>query len=170
MHQAAAIAHPNIAFIKYWGNRDHTLRIPSNGSISMNLDGLTTRTQVSFESRVDNDRLTLNGIETTGNALSRVSALLEQVRTMSGIKLFARVESENNFPSGTGIASSASAFAALSLAAASAAGMQLEERELSRLARTASGSACRSCWMEYRRSTCSLKPRPHEQRAAHPGD
>ncbi|OGO34924.1 MAG: diphosphomevalonate decarboxylase [Chloroflexi bacterium RBG_16_54_18] len=144
MHQALAVAHPNIAFIKYWGNRDHALRIPSNGSISMNLGGLTTLTLVSFESGLDNDQLTLNGIETSGFALSRVTTLLERVRAMSGIQLFARVQSENNFPSGTGIASSASAFAALSLAAASAAGMQLEERELSRLARTASGSACRS--------------------------
>jgi diphosphomevalonate decarboxylase len=144
MHQAVAVAHPNIAFIKYWGNRDHALRIPSNGSISMNLGGLNTRTRVSFESGLDNDLLILNGIETSGNTLARVSSLLERVRAMSGIQLFARVESENNFPPGTGIASSASAFAALSLAATSAAGMQLEERELSRLARTASGSACRS--------------------------
>jgi len=144
MHQALAIAHPNIAFIKYWGNRDHMLRIPSNDSISMNLGGLTTRTQVTFESGLVNDRLTLDGIETSGNALSRVGALLERVRAMSGIQLFAHVQSENNFPSGTGIASSASAFAALSLASATAAGMQLEERDLSRLARTASGSACRS--------------------------
>jgi len=110
----------------------------------MNLGELTTRTRVSFESGLDNDRLSLNGAETFGNPLDRVSSLLERVRDMSGIQLFARVQSENNFPSGTGIASSASAFAALSLAAASAAGVQLEERELSRLARTASGSACRS--------------------------
>ena len=44
-----AIAHPNIAFIKYWGNVDHDLRIPTNGSISMNLAGLETRTTVQFD-------------------------------------------------------------------------------------------------------------------------
>ncbi|MCC6498860.1 MAG: diphosphomevalonate decarboxylase, partial [Anaerolineales bacterium] len=49
MTTATAQAHPNIAFIKYWGNRDGALRIPMNGSISMNLDGLTTRTTVSFQ-------------------------------------------------------------------------------------------------------------------------
>ena len=32
---ATAIAHPNIAFIKYWGNRDDMMRLPSNGSIAM---------------------------------------------------------------------------------------------------------------------------------------
>ena len=46
---ATAIANPNIAFIKYWGNRDHNLRIPSTGSISMNLAGLETRTCVHFD-------------------------------------------------------------------------------------------------------------------------
>jgi diphosphomevalonate decarboxylase len=72
-----------------------------------------------------------------------VSALLESVRRMAGITQFAFVESQNNFPSGVGLASSASAFAALSLAASTAAGLQLSEQELSRLARTGSGSACR---------------------------
>jgi len=50
MTSATALAHPNIAFIKYWGNRDDTLRLPANGSISMNLDGLFTRTTVAFNS------------------------------------------------------------------------------------------------------------------------
>jgi len=28
--KAIAIAHPNIAFIKYWGNLDENLHIPAN--------------------------------------------------------------------------------------------------------------------------------------------
>ena len=63
---------------------------------------------------------------------------------MAGIDHFARIESENNFPMGAGIASSASAFAALALASSTAAGLDLDEAALSRLARTGSGSACRS--------------------------
>jgi diphosphomevalonate decarboxylase len=73
-----------------------------------------------------------------------VSNFLNHVRKMAGISLYASVESYNNFPSGTGIASSASGFAALSLAASDAVGLDLDERTLSRLARTGSGSASRS--------------------------
>jgi diphosphomevalonate decarboxylase len=54
------LAHPNIAFIKYWGNRDDLLRLPVNGSISMNLDGLNTITSVEFKPQLDADTLILN--------------------------------------------------------------------------------------------------------------
>lgn len=110
----------------------------------MNLAGLTSRTQVTFDPSLGNDVLVLNGKALTGPALHRVSQHLERVRGMAGFQVYARVESSNNFPTGTGIASSASGFAALTLAAASAAGIELGESELSRLARTGSGSACRS--------------------------
>lgn len=143
-HTTTAVAHPNIAFIKYWGNRHQDLRIPSNGSISMNLGGLTTRTRVSFDPVMQADQLILGGEVTQGEALQRVSEILALVREMASIEYFAKVESENNFPMGTGIASSASAFAALSLAASTAAGLQLDEKDLSRLARRGSGSASRS--------------------------
>lgn len=142
---AMAISCPNIAFIKYWGNRDQRLRTPTNGSISMNLDGLFARTQVTFDDALCcDDLLNLNGKIETEAALRRVSSFLDHVRQMAGIRTFARVVSENNFPIGTGIASSAAAFAALALAASKAAGMELDERQLSRLARLGSGSACRS--------------------------
>jgi diphosphomevalonate decarboxylase len=141
---ATGFANANIAFVKYWGNRDHELRIPSNGSISMNLEGLFTQTRVTFDPVLDQDELTLEGQPQSGPALWRVSAMLERVRGMAGLACCARVESSNNFPMGTGIASSASAFAALSLAASRAAGLNLDETALSSLARTGSGSACRS--------------------------
>ncbi len=141
---ATAIAHPNIAFIKYWGNRDDSLRVPANGSISMNLAELATRTSVSFEPGLQCDTLLLNHQPAQPDQLQRISGFLDIVRDMSGMHLFARVESENNFPAGSGIASSASAFAALALAASTAAGLQLSEPELSRLARRGSGSASRS--------------------------
>lgn len=141
---ATAIAHPNIALIKYWGNQDDQLRIPANGSISINLSGLETRTKVSFNSAYSQDSLILNGVNAEPDALERVSSFLDLIREMSSLKAYAHIESANNFPTGTGIASSASAFAALALAASTAAGLELSESDLSRLARRGSGSACRS--------------------------
>lgn len=141
---ATSIANANIAFIKYWGNRDNTLRLPVNGSISMNLDGLYTRTTVSFQSSLPYDELVINGHEVMGKGLDRISHILDIIRSMANIHERAEVISENNFPSGAGIASSASAFAALALAGSKAAGLNLSEPELSRLARRGSGSAARS--------------------------
>jgi len=144
MTTATAQANPNIAFIKYWGNRDNALRLPSNGSISMNLDGLYARTTVSFQPSLPYDELVINGHETAGKGRDRISYLLDIIRGMANITERAEVMSENNFPSGAGIASSASAFAALALAGSKAAGLHLSEQELSRLARRGSGSASRS--------------------------
>lgn len=141
---ATAVAHPNIALIKYWGNRDHELRIPANGSLSMNLAGLHTQTTATFRSNLEQDVLILNNERAEGDALQRVHQVLERVRQLAGLSLFAEVVSENNFPLGAGIASSASAFAALSLAASTAAGLSLDQPALSQLARRGSGSACRS--------------------------
>jgi diphosphomevalonate decarboxylase len=143
-HTATAQAAPNIAFIKYWGNRDSALRLPVNGSISMNLDGLFTRTTVSFQPSLALDELVINGHQVMGKGLERVAALLDIVRQAAGITLRAEVVSENNFPTGAGIASSASAFAALALAATKAAGLDWSEAQISRLARLGSGSASRS--------------------------
>jgi len=140
---ATAQAHPNIAFIKYWGNRDNILRLPSNGSISMNLDGLFTRTTVNFNSS-QRDSLLINGHLVTGKGLERVSYILDIVREMAKLKERAEVSSVNNFPAGAGIASSAAAFAALAIASSQAAGLILSEQQLSRLARRGSGSASRS--------------------------
>ncbi len=144
MSSSTALAHPNIAFVKYWGNRDHELRIPANGSISMNLAGLETRTQVTFNADLPDDALILNGEPDRGPALARTRAVLDRVRALAGVNQRASVVSDNNFPIGAGIASSASAFAALALAASNAAGLKLDTRGLSRLARRGSGSACRS--------------------------
>lgn len=141
---ATAIAHPNIAFIKYWGNRDQALRLPANGSISMNLAALHTETSVVFDPALTQDTLLLNDSAARPEQLQRVSAFLDVVRSQAGIGTRAAVTSANNFPSGAGIASSSSAFAALAVAAAAAAGLHLDERALSSLARRGSGSASRS--------------------------
>jgi diphosphomevalonate decarboxylase len=144
LQKATAISNSNIAFIKYWGNRDAARRIPLNNSISMNLDHATTTTTVGFDARLGDDHIVIGGVAANDAQRTRVIAHLDRVRALAHITTKARVESCNSFPMGAGIASSASAFAALSLAATHAAGLELSERELSILARQGSGSACRS--------------------------
>lgn len=142
--RATARANANIAFIKYWGNRDHSLRLPMNSSLSMNLDGLYAETTVTWSDALRADEFTLNGTPRTGGELERVSKYLDALRRRLDLSLYAQVESANNFPTGAGIASSAAAFAALSVAGTAAAGTSLSERELTTLARLGSGSASRS--------------------------
>lgn len=141
---AKAVASPNIAFIKYWGNRDHDLRIPSNPSLSMTLGGLETETTVTLLPLGSEDSLTLNGEPQTGPALERVSRFLSIVRTLARRDEAAAVRSINDYPSGAGIASSAAAFSALALAASRTFSLNLSPTELSLLARRGSGSAARS--------------------------
>jgi diphosphomevalonate decarboxylase len=142
--KVTSCANSNIAFIKYWGNRDVTHRVPLNDSVSMNLDHATTTTTVAFDAQLNDDAVLIGGAEANEAARQRVVAHLDRVRALAKIEVKARVQSQNSFPIGAGIASSASAFAALSLAATHAAGLELSERDLSMLARQGSGSACRS--------------------------
>jgi diphosphomevalonate decarboxylase len=144
MDKATAVAHPNIALIKYWGKVDEALNLPANPSLSMNLASLTTVTTVDFRPALPDDIVVVDGQQAEGRVRDRVVAHLDRVRASASIGERARVSSRSDFPAGTGLASSASAFAALSLAATRAAGLDLGEAELSRLARLGSGSACRS--------------------------
>lgn len=141
--KATAIASSNIAFIKYWGKKDEYKKIPENTSISMNLSDLTTTTTVEFSQQFTEDSVIIND-EINDFQTNRVIKYLDLIRKKTKLKLKAKVVSVNSFPDGTGLSSSASGFAALSLAASKAAGLNLDEKELSILARLGSGSACRS--------------------------
>ncbi|HSL42841.1 MAG TPA: hypothetical protein VK897_05380 [Anaerolineales bacterium] len=103
MTTAIAQANPNLAFAKYWGNSDNTLHLPSNGSISMNMDGLYTRATVSFQPSLPFDELIINGHEVTGPGLDRIWYILDIIRCVANIHERAEVMSENNFPLGAGI-------------------------------------------------------------------
>lgn len=142
--RAVAEANTNIALVKYWGKRDLALNLPAVGSLSLTLDGLTTRTEVRFDPSLDADRLVLNDAPQSGEPVRRISKFLDLIRARAGTTARAQVTSANNFPTAAGLASSASAFAALAVAGAHAAGLKLSARELSVLARRGSGSACRS--------------------------
>ncbi len=142
--RAAAVAGANFALVKYWGKRSHALNLPAVGSISITVDTLITRTSVTFRRDISADVLILNKRAETGMRLVQVTEFLDQVRELAGLTGKAVVRTDNTFPTGAGLASSASGFAALALAATKAAGLTLSQRELSVLARRGSGSAARS--------------------------
>lgn len=141
--KATAVAPSNIAFIKYWGKKDEILRLPENGSISMNLSNLTTTTTVEFNKSFKEDEIIINN-QKEEIVESRAIKHLDRIREIANINYKAKVVTNNNFPTGTGLSSSASGFAALTVAGAKAAGLNLSKKELSILARQGSGSACRS--------------------------
>ena len=138
-------ATPNIAPVKYWGKRDEGLVLPAEGSISMTLDDkLRTRTSVEFSHGLREDEVSIDGEEVADEQRDRVVRHLDMMRKAAHGKLKARVVSGNSFPAASGLASSASGFAALTLACARALGMKEGLRKLSIIARMGSGSACRS--------------------------
>lgn len=142
--QAVAVAHPNIALIKYWGKRDEHLVLPFTDSLSMTLDVFPTTTSVRLDAAADADSVVMDGLPARGEPLRRVTAFLDLVRDRAGRRERAVVDTHNTVPVGAGLASSAGGFAALALAAAGAYGLSCDRRTLSRLARRGSGSAARS--------------------------
>ena len=141
--RAGVRARSNIALVKYRGKADARLNTPAVGSISITLNDLWTETTVRFGSDLSEDLLMLDGVERT-DQVGRISRCLDLVRELAGTDLRAEVISSNNFPTGAGLASSASGFAALTGAATAALGIEISDRDLSILARRGSGSAARS--------------------------
>jgi diphosphomevalonate decarboxylase len=138
---ATAIAHPNIALVKYWGKRDIPLNLPAVSSISLTLSGFHTHTTVTWGAAAD--RVHLGDDAAPTKFASKVLAFLDR---LDADRPPVEVHTRNDFPTGAGLASSASGFAALALAASAAKGDELDLTKLSVLARQGSGSACRSLW------------------------
>jgi len=141
--RAVAVAHPNVALVKYWGKRARAGNLPATGSLSLVLGGLATETSVDFDPALARDRVLLDGREDP-ETTSRVTACLDLLRGEAGVSARAAVLSRNDFPTGAGLASSASGFAALVTAGAGALGLHLKPQRLAEIARLGSGSAPRS--------------------------
>lgn len=138
---ACACAGSNIALVKYWGKRDTELNLPATGSLSITLDKLVTETSVRALRGGHDDQLLING---TPQDAMRVSRFADLFRAIAGTTLGLRIESKNSFPTAAGLASSASAFAALGVALNEFLGLDLPAARLSEFARRGSGSAARS--------------------------
>jgi diphosphomevalonate decarboxylase len=146
---ATVVAHANIALAKYWGKADVARNLPAVPSLSLTLSGMRTTTEVSFLAELERDELWLSGIEQAGKPLERARKLLGEVRALGQIQTFARVRSHNDFPTASGLASSASGFAALALGAVQALELSVSIERVSALARAASASAARSLFGGY---------------------
>lgn len=143
MKKATAIAPSNIAFTKYWGRKDEILRLPINGSVAMTLSNMLTTTTVEFDENLKKDDITINN-QKQEKEVEKVIKHLDRIRKLAGINTYAKVVSMNSFPTGTGLSSSSSGFAALTAAGAEAAGLNLSKKQLTILSRQASGASCRS--------------------------
>lgn len=145
----------NIALAKYWGKSPlsgeagRSKNLTAVPSLSMTLDGLETRTEVILDDSLSADLIGLNAETLSGEGAARVSEMLDRVRDLSEVRTYARVVSENNFPTAAGLASSASGFSALAWAASRAYGLELSRGQLSSLARQSSASAGRSLFDGY---------------------
>ena len=146
---AKAVAHSNIALAKYWGKADALRNLTAVPSLSLTLAALRTTTSVRFDLALGADEFTLGGERVSGRPFERVVKLLDTVRAEAGIAARAHVESSNDFPTAAGLASSASGFAALAMAASRAAGLESSLAQVSALARAASASAARSVYGGY---------------------
>lgn len=144
-HPVRARAGANIALIKYWGKRSAcVLNLPATSSLSLTLADLQTITEVGLSADLDAHQVVLNDVPVDD---FRMCAFLDHIRTLAGADApHAQVISSNNFPTAAGLASSASGFAALALAATRAYGLDLSADALSALVRMGSGSAPRSLW------------------------
>ena len=151
-----ARAHTNIALVKYWGKADEELIIPMNGSVSLTLDHFYTDTTVEFDPALTEDVFCLDGKQKHD---PKVAKFMDLVRILAKKETFTRIDSINHVPTAAGLASSASAYAALAFASTSAAGLNLTRKDLSRLARRGSGSATRSIFggfVEWHKGTNDL--------------
>lgn len=144
--QATALAHANIALVKYWGKYRLQDNVPAVPSLSMTLDALYTSTTVSFDPNLAQDEVWLEARLLPAAATARVIECVERLRQMAGCSWRVQVKSRNNFPMGAGLASSASAFAALVKACATALALPATTAQLSQWARMASASAARSMY------------------------
>lgn len=145
MTTAGAYAHTNIALIKYWGKLPGPDNLPATGSISLTLNEFGTKTEVSFIDH-PHDVFILDEKPVNDHSLIQVQTFLDKVRKLSPQKNHCLVRSVNNVPTSAGLASSASGFAALALAADKLFELNLNKKELTQLARQGSGSAARSIW------------------------
>lgn len=135
-----AQAPVNIALIKYWGKEDEVNVVPYTGSLSLSVSELYTETTIT---RADHFTFTLNGLKATTMEAEKIKKFLLHFAQEDEIDGIA-IASINTGPTASGVASSASGFAALAKAANAFFETDFSDQALANITRLGSGSACRS--------------------------
>lgn len=149
-----AQAPANIALIKYMGKKDKDNNIPDNPSLSYTLNNLLTNVMLETHSGKKDfwEPLEIPGalpFTLSVAAQTRFLGHLAHLKTYFNFSGGFIVRSSNNFPHSSGLASSASSFAALTKCACLALS-ELTQKPLptvaiqANLSRQGSGSSCRS--------------------------
>ena len=146
-----AFAPANIALVKYWGKRDSELNLPVTDSLSIDLGDLGTETSIEY-SPDGRDYVILNGnvLDLNDPFAVKVINFIDLFRdAISNYRTGLVIITNNNIPTGAGVASSASGFAALTKTLDKYFDLRLTDRELSLLANLGSGSASRSIFKGF---------------------
>ena len=145
-----AAGTPNIALIKYWGKRNEKLILPYNSSFSMTLskETLHTTTSVMFSEKLTEDIFYIDGIkqDLKNKDIFERFEIINHLRVLAKTNVHVIVVSKNDFPTASGLASSASGISTLVYCINEALELKMSPRELSIIARQGSGSACRSIY------------------------
>ena len=146
--QATAFAPVNIALVKYWGKRNEELNLPMTSSLSISLANYGATTSVQIIDAPDDKVLLANKVvETNDSFYLRVVKFLDLMRNMMSLgSIKFQIMTDSNLPIAAGLASSASGFAALTLALDKFFSWNLSLQDLSIIARRGSGSASRSVY------------------------
>jgi diphosphomevalonate decarboxylase len=153
-----AYSTPNIAFIKYWGNRVNEFRLPAADSLSMTLDSPSVEISVEDADELMVTSLLLKGgerkltekeIDRFREQLQLTKNYLTMLDAQDVIPREVAITIRSHIPPRIGLASSAAVFSALARAYAGLIhqhGLHLTDEQTSVIARFGSGSAARSIY------------------------
>ena len=142
MSEVTAIAHPNFALIKYWGKANPIQNIPAMSSISLTVDTLASTTKISQQPEMQENIWELNGERQTD--LGQILPTLDYLSEVGEVKEPCLIQSDNNFPTAAGLASSASGMASIVVAYNRFFDLGLTNKQMTKAAMLGSGSAPRS--------------------------
>ena len=136
-------SYANIAIVKYWGKKDAEKMIPSTSSISLTLENMYTKTQLSpLPDTATGDEFYIDGQLQSPAEHAKISKIIDRFRSPEDG--FVRVDTSNNMPTAAGLSSSSSGLSALVKACNAYFQTGYQTQELAQLAKFASGSSARS--------------------------